>query len=70
MHRIWMWVHPVKVMTALYVFLGVLAFMIHFLLLSTDRYNWLLDSAAPKKKAEIHSPMQPVQSADHGVRFG
>ncbi|MBA4174381.1 MAG: light-harvesting protein [Hyphomonas sp.] len=64
MYKAWLLVHPVRFLVALYAFLGILAFMIHFILLSTDRYNWLLDSAAPgaKKKAEIHSPMQPVRT--------
>jgi len=28
------------------IFLGVLALLIHFILLSTDRFNWLQDPAA------------------------
>ncbi len=59
MHVIWQWIHPVRVLTALYVFLAILAFTIHFLLLSTERYNWLA-GPAPKKTSEIHSPMQPI----------
>ncbi len=54
MHRIWTMVNPLRFMIALYTFLGVLAFLIHFLLLSTDKYNWLNDGAA-KKAAEIIS---------------
>jgi light-harvesting complex 1 alpha chain len=30
-----------RLLTALAVFLWVLAILIHFILLSTDRYNWL-----------------------------
>jgi light-harvesting complex 1 alpha chain len=71
MHRVWMWVHPLRIMTGLYAFLAILAFMIHFILMSTDRYNWFLDSAAPKvKKSEIQSPMPPLPTKDLGVRFG
>jgi len=53
MYRIWTMVNPLRFLIALYAFLGVLAFLIHFLLLSTDRYNWL--EGAGYKKAEIHS---------------
>jgi hypothetical protein len=33
MQRVWLWVHPIQFLTALYIFLGVLAFGIHFILL-------------------------------------
>jgi len=59
MHVIWQWIHPVRILTALYVFLAILAFTIHFLLLSSDRYNWLANPPA-KKSAEIHAPTLPV----------
>ncbi len=58
MHVIWQWIHPVRVLTVLYVFLAILAFTIHFLLLSTERYNWLANH--PAKKAEMGVPTQPV----------
>jgi light-harvesting complex 1 alpha chain len=64
MHRIWTWLHPLQFLTVLYIFLGVLAFSIHFILLSTERYNWLSGPAnrgAPAKKAELIVPMpKPV----------
>lgn len=41
MHKIWMIVDPRQALLGLFSFLGVLALMIHFTLLSTDRYNWL-----------------------------
>lgn len=58
MHVVWQWVHPVRMLMALYVFLGILAFTIHFILLSTERYNWLQNQ--PAKRAEINAPAQPV----------
>lgn len=58
MHVIWQWVHPMRILTALYVFLAILAFTIHFLLLSSDRYNWI--NNPPAKKAEMNTPAQPV----------
>jgi light-harvesting complex 1 alpha chain len=41
MWRIWLIFDPRRALVALFVFLFVLALLIHFILLSTDRYNWL-----------------------------
>jgi light-harvesting complex 1 alpha chain len=41
MWRIWLMFDPARVMVALAVFLFSLAIVIHFILLSTDRFNWL-----------------------------
>ncbi len=41
MWRAWMIYNPRTAIVALHVFLAVLAFTIHFILLSTDTYNWL-----------------------------
>ena len=41
MWRIWQTFDPQRVLAALGVFLFVLAILIHFILLSTDRFNWL-----------------------------
>ena len=46
MWRIWQTFNPQRIRTALAVFLFTLAILIHFILLSTERYNWL-DGAAP-----------------------
>ncbi len=67
MHVIWQWVHPVRLLVALYVFLAILAFTIHFILLSTERYNWLQNH--PKKSAELHAPTLPTTTLP-GIRFG
>ena len=40
MHKIWLLFDPRRVMVALAVFLFTLAVLIHFVLLSTERYNW------------------------------
>jgi light-harvesting complex 1 alpha chain len=42
----WMIFDPRRTLVALAIFLFVLALLIHFILLSTDRYNWL---DGPKK---------------------
>ncbi len=41
MWRIWLLFDPRRVLVALGTFLFVLALLIHFILLSTDRFNWL-----------------------------
>jgi light-harvesting complex 1 alpha chain len=41
MYRIWLLFDPRRALVALFAFLFVLALLIHFILLSTDRFNWL-----------------------------
>ncbi len=41
MWRIWLLFDPRRSLVALVAFLAVLAFSIHFILLSTDRFNWI-----------------------------
>jgi light-harvesting complex 1 alpha chain len=41
MHKIWQRFDVNRMMPALAIFLFSLAIIIHFILLSTDRYNWL-----------------------------
>jgi light-harvesting complex 1 alpha chain len=47
MWRIWQLFDPRRVLIALFTFLFVLALLIHFILLSTDRFNWLNGPHAP-----------------------
>ncbi len=41
MWRMWQTFDPQRVLAALGIFLFVLALLIHFILLSTNRFNWL-----------------------------
>jgi light-harvesting complex 1 alpha chain len=41
MWRVWLIFDPRRTLVALFVFLFVLALLIHFILLSTDKFNWL-----------------------------
>lgn len=41
MWRVWLLFDPRRVLVAMAVFLFALAILIHFILLSTNRYNWL-----------------------------
>ena len=41
MWRVWLLFDPRRVLVALFIFLFVLALLIHFILLSTNRFNWI-----------------------------
>lgn len=41
MWRVWLIFDPRRTLVALFIFLFVLALLIHFILLSTDKFNWL-----------------------------
>ena len=41
MWRVWLIFDPRRSLVALFIFLFVLALLIHFILLSTDKFNWL-----------------------------
>ena len=53
MWRIWLIFDPRRTLVALAVFLFVLALVIHFILLSTDRFNWIEGPAAASVTTEI-----------------
>ncbi len=48
MYKIWLLFDPRRALVALASFLFVLALIIHFILLSTDRFNWLEGPRAQK----------------------
>jgi len=58
MWRVWLMFDPRRALTALFTFLLVLALLIHFILLSTDRFNWI---EGPRKAAETSSLIVPEQ---------
>ena len=41
MHRVWILFDPRRTLMTLFTFLLILALVIHFVLLSTSRFNWL-----------------------------
>jgi light-harvesting complex 1 alpha chain len=41
MWKIWLLFDPRRTLVALFTFLFILALLIHFILLSTDRFNWI-----------------------------
>ena len=46
MYRLWLLFDPRRALTALFVFLFALALLIHFILLSTPRFDWLAGAPA------------------------
>lgn len=56
MWRVWLLFDPRRSLVALFTFLFVLALLIHFILLSTDRFNWLEGPKAKAKTTQIEAP--------------
>ena len=50
MWKVWLLFDPRRTLVALATFLFVLALLIHFILLSTDRFNWL---EGPRRTSSI-----------------
>lgn len=57
MYRIWLLFDPRRALVALFAFLFVLALIIHFILLSTDRFNWLEGHAVKTGQIDIITPV-------------
>ena len=53
MHRIWLMYDPRRVMIAVAGFVGVLAFVIHFILLSSQRYSWIENGTLSAAQAPV-----------------
>jgi light-harvesting complex 1 alpha chain len=60
MWRIWTLFDPRRTLVALFTFLFALAVLIHFILLSTDRFNWL---EGPRKAAAPTAMVLPAVPA-------
>lgn len=57
MWRVWLLFDPRRSLIALFTFLFVLALLIHFILLSTARYNWIEGSSkAPPAVTSQNTP--------------
>ena len=53
MWRIWLLFDPRRILVAMAVFLFTLALLIHFILLSTEKFNWLEGSGAMSSGSHI-----------------
>jgi light-harvesting complex 1 alpha chain len=56
MWKVWLLFDPRRALIALFIFLFTLALLIHFILLSTSRFNWL--GTAPAASASIAATEQ------------
>ncbi|NJK88243.1 MAG: light-harvesting protein [Myxococcales bacterium] len=59
MYKVWLLFDPRQALVGLFTFLFVLALVIHFILLSTDRFNWL--EGPNKVRAGQMSALPPSQ---------
>jgi light-harvesting complex 1 alpha chain len=57
MWRVWLIFDPRRALVGLFIFLFVLALLIHFILLSTDRFNWLEGPHAHGPVAAQNAPL-------------
>ncbi|MCJ2012976.1 light-harvesting antenna LH1, alpha subunit [Methylobacterium sp. J-076] len=62
MHKVWLLFDPRRTLVALFTFLFILALLIHFILLSTDRFNWL-EGPKANKAANAITLVLPVMPA-------
>jgi light-harvesting complex 1 alpha chain len=53
MYRIWLMFEPRRVLIAMVGFLGLLAFVIHFILLGSQRYSWIDNGTLSATEAPI-----------------
>lgn len=67
MWRIWQMFDPRRTLIALFTFLFALALLIHFILLSTDRFNWLDGPRATG--AAVAEQVQVSEMVAHERRF-
>ncbi len=55
MWRVWMIFDPRRALIGLFTFLFTLAIVIHFILLSTDRFNWLEGPSSAQAVSQMSS---------------
>ena len=60
MWRVWLIFDPRRALVALFIFLFVLALLIHFILLSTNKFNWLDGPRTPPAAAAPMTPAAPA----------
>lgn len=63
MWKIWLLFDPRRALVALFTFLIVLALLIHFILLSSDRFNWISGPQKARPVAGSNAPMPSPVSA-------
>ncbi|MBI1391990.1 MAG: light-harvesting protein [Alphaproteobacteria bacterium] len=58
MWRLWILFDPRRAIIGLFIFLFTLAILIHFILLSSPRFNWLDTSGASAAAVELVEPVE------------
>lgn len=58
MYKFWLIFDPRRVLVALSVFLFGLAILIHFILLSSDRYNWIDAKPIGDQSSALTAPIE------------
>jgi light-harvesting complex 1 alpha chain len=67
MYQVWLLFDPRRTLIALFTFLLILALLIHFILLSTSRYNWIegpTPSIVGTKMTNPPTPAAPTSSTN------
>jgi light-harvesting complex 1 alpha chain len=59
MWQIWRIFDPRRTLVGLFTFLFGLAILIHFILLSTDRFNWIEGPRGARKTSDVQIEMVP-----------
>jgi light-harvesting complex 1 alpha chain len=59
MWRLWQLFDPRRTLIALFTFLFALALLIHFILLSSEKYNWIDGSKGARAKTMQMAPVPP-----------
>ena len=65
MWKIWLLFDPRRALVGLFTFLFVLALLIHFILLSTERFNWLQNpgaAAGGQASMQIERTVEPSKA--------
>lgn len=69
MWRLWLLFDPRRTLIAMFTFLFALALLIHFILLSTDRFNWIEGPRkAPAKAAQLAPTPPSVASVESATK--
>jgi light-harvesting complex 1 alpha chain len=61
LYKIWLLFDPRKALIGMFAFLIFLALLIHMLLLSTDRYNWVEGAATGGGAVAVEQAAVPVE---------
>jgi len=69
MWRVWLLFDPRRALIGLFTFLFVLAVVIHFILLSTERFNWLQNSGGMSSATEQSSAVPLAIEDSAAVRI-